>query len=69
MVNVILDSSKDGISAILGYLRDCKYGLRMVGSCCHVMAFISYLSHYRLKEDITEIAAGIKRTCFPNHFT
>lgn len=66
MVYIMCDLSKNGVNAISGYSCDCKHGLRMVGSCCHTIALISYLSHYRFKGDITEIAANINQSCFPD---
>lgn len=66
-VFVMTDISIKDFKGILGYSCDCKHGLRTVGSCGHVMALISYLSHYRLNmEAITEVARAIKEECFPS---
>lgn len=66
-VHVSFDPDKNGPDAILGFVCDCKHGLRVVRTCSHVVAFIYYMSHYRWMDgSISEIAASIRSEVFPS---
>lgn len=47
---LLIDETKIGHAAVLGYCCACKNGLRTVGCCSHVMVLIWYLG-YALKND------------------
>lgn len=48
-VFVLISPSVNGKDGILSYCCDCRHGLRVVGCCSHVAAFISYMGmrHHR----------------------
>lgn len=46
-IYVLVDSSANGRNGIIGHTCDRRHGLRVVGCCSHISAFISYLGYYR----------------------
>lgn len=57
IVYVLIDKRREGSESIMEYCCECRHGLRKVGCCGHVMAFISYVSYYsRHPDEIKKVA-------------
>ena len=60
------EPSRNGIEGIRGYWCECPNGNRTVGSCSHVAAAVSYLSHARYQPSIRRPAAELTDLFLPS---
>lgn len=56
-VYILIDKHAVGSDSVIEYCCECRHGLRKVGCCGHVMAFISYATYYcRHEEECRKVA-------------
>lgn len=45
-IYVLFDKSKIGSSSIIEYCCECRHGLRKIGCCGHIIAFVAYVTYF-----------------------